>query len=78
MKRYLIFSCDNYYPSGGIDDFKCDLDSKEEVVECIREYSFQESDNIYILDTKTRMKWHFYKANPYDVEVFMQDSTSFV
>lgn len=30
MKRYLLFSGQCYYPSGGIDDFNGDFDSFEE------------------------------------------------
>ena len=27
MKRYLIFAYNNYYPSGGMEDFVSDIDS---------------------------------------------------
>jgi hypothetical protein len=30
VKRYLLFYGDNYYPSGGWDDFKGDFDSVDE------------------------------------------------
>jgi hypothetical protein len=31
MKRYLLFAGDNYYPTGGWEDFICDGDSIEEL-----------------------------------------------
>lgn len=30
MKRYLLFAGDNYYPSGGVNDFVMDYDTVEE------------------------------------------------
>lgn len=29
MKRYLLFICSEYYPSGGFNDFYCDGDNLE-------------------------------------------------
>ena len=36
MKRYLTFYGAAYYPSGGMDDFIGDFDTKEEAIECIK------------------------------------------
>lgn len=32
MKRFLVFKGNNYYPCGGMDDFKGDYDSLKEAV----------------------------------------------
>ena len=32
MKRFLLFSGWNYYPSGGVDDFNGSFDTKEEAI----------------------------------------------
>lgn len=32
MKRYLAFSGEQYYPSGGMEDFKRDFDTEEEAM----------------------------------------------
>ena len=37
MKRYLVFLGENYYPSGGMDDFLNDFDTPEECKKAIRE-----------------------------------------
>lgn len=36
MKQYLAFYGAVYYPSGGMDDFIGDFDTKEEAIECIK------------------------------------------
>lgn len=33
MKRYLVFGYDQYYPSGGWNDFKADFDTQEDAEE---------------------------------------------
>jgi hypothetical protein len=33
MKRFLLFKGDNYYPSGGMDDFQGDFDTREEALQ---------------------------------------------
>ena len=79
MKRYLIFTYDNYYPMGGFEDFKCDFDSKEEVVKYIKERNLEEEDYLDIVDIETRMMWHFHRG--FDSESFvqfMQDSERLV
>ena len=53
MKRYLLFCFDDYYPSGGWNDFVKDADTKEEL---ILEMANQKSpkDNYHIVDTQTK------------------------
>lgn len=62
MKRYLLFGGNNYYPSGGAEDFINDFDSIEETNQCIIQRSseekefFTECDIWYnILDTENRI-----------------------
>ncbi len=45
MKRYLLFSGDLYYPSGGADDFVGDFDTLQEV-----------EDHMFLHHTKDRAK----------------------
>lgn len=33
MKRFLVFSFDQYYPGGGMNDFEGEFDSEEEIDE---------------------------------------------
>ena len=33
MKRFLLFAGDNYYPAGGMEDFKGDFDTVDEALE---------------------------------------------
>ena len=53
MKRFLLFCFDSYYPSGGMNDFVKDADTKEEL---ILERANQKSpkDNYHIVDTQTK------------------------
>ena len=55
MKRYMVFACLSYYPSGGMNDFKGDFDSLEDEsylnhVEKLRE----SNDHIHVYDTELR------------------------
>lgn len=36
LKAYLVFAGDDYYPAGGWDDFKADVDTYKEAVEIAR------------------------------------------
>lgn len=65
MKRYLAFYGAVYYPSGGMDDFIGDFDTKEEAIEGIQKHHKEESysgtweyawANVY--DTKDRIEVH--------------------
>lgn len=38
MKRYLLFAGSCYYPSGGIEDFIKDFDTKEEAISFTKNY----------------------------------------
>jgi hypothetical protein len=42
MKRFLVFSFDKYYPSGGAQDFKASFETKEQAME----YALSLDDNI--------------------------------
>lgn len=37
MKHYLLFAGSNYYPSGGMQDYKGDFDSVEEAITHFKE-----------------------------------------
>ena len=78
MKRYLIFSYDNYYPMGGFEDFKCDFDTKEEVIRYIKEHNLKEEDYLCVVDIQTREMWDFHSGNRYDSKMLVQDSTHLV
>jgi hypothetical protein len=48
MKRYLVFCGDSYYPSGGMNDFAGDADTREEY--------------LAIVALKTCDWWHVYDS----------------
>jgi len=62
MKRYLTFYGAVYYPSGGMDDFIGDFDTKEEAIEFIRVTNMKEDDGDFeynwanVYDTKDRIE----------------------
>jgi hypothetical protein len=37
MERYLIFTYKTYYPSGGMEDFICSIDSLDNLKEILKE-----------------------------------------
>jgi len=45
MKQYLAFYGDSYYPSGGMDDFVGDYDTKEEAIESIEKAHLKHRPN---------------------------------
>lgn len=52
MKRFLVFTYDTYYPTGGVNDLSGDVDSLEEA------YALATGmDCADILDTKTGASW---------------------
>jgi (2Fe-2S) ferredoxin len=56
MKRYLLFSGDHYYPSGGWKDFCGDYDSAEEAVQylkekCLKDY-YMSGSWYHVVDTQ--------------------------
>jgi len=56
MKRYLIFAYNNYYPSGGMQDFVSDIDNLlllEDILKDIKEDLFHVYDTLeykYIIE----------------------------
>lgn len=46
MKRYLVFTYDDYYPSGGFNDFKLQTDNLE-----LAKYVCDDAENGHVLDT---------------------------
>ena len=56
MKRYWLFMCNEYYPNGGMNDYKGDYDSIEECKERMIEVNKKwEYDHYHILDTENKM-----------------------
>lgn len=53
MKRYLVFSDENYYPGGGWNDFKSDYDSKEEAIESAKAWGRKHDYWAHVVDTWT-------------------------
>ena len=47
MKRYMVFSGEDYYPNGGMEDFDKDFDIIEEAIEFAKK---QKGDWIQIYD----------------------------
>lgn len=62
MKQYLAFYGAVYYPSGGMDDFIGDFDTKEEAIKFIRATNMKEDGGDFelnwanVYDTKNRIK----------------------
>lgn len=56
MKRYLIFMFDNYYPTGGANDFIGSAENKEEIKTKVINYYksaiYGNRENLNIMDTK--------------------------
>jgi hypothetical protein len=52
MKRYLMFTFDTYYPSGGEGDFCGDFDSIQEAISAWKNQQFRR-EFCEILDTET-------------------------
>lgn len=50
MKRFLVFSGDNYYPQGGFDDFRSDHDTIEEAKQAAESAN---GDWAQVADTQT-------------------------
>ena len=55
MKRYFLFSYDNYYPSGGMNDFINHFEKFEEAKEEAKKAPFE---NIQIFDIFTGEVFH--------------------
>lgn len=55
MKRFLLFSYDYYYPSGGWDDFREDFDSHDGAMEYIKDNDNKFGYDVYeVVDTITK------------------------
>jgi len=63
MKQFLAFYGATYYPSGGMDDFVGDFDSKDDAIEAINKKIIEDSpyDN-------DETRWHYAWAHVYDTE----------
>ena len=59
MKRFLVFMFKDYYPEGGVGDFKGLADNMKEIkeiIETVLKETENEQHNINILDSKTMQK----------------------
>ena len=63
MKRYLAFTGDAYYPSGGMNDFLDDFDSKESAILAIEK---NVKDEMY--HETIALQWKYTWAHIYDTE----------
>lgn len=54
MKRYLVFSGDDYYPCGGMDDFEIDFDNEDEALERASTYDMEGFKWCHVYDTVKR------------------------
>jgi len=59
MKRFMIFAGENYYPSGGMNDFVGEFDT---ISQCIIRLSKRRADWWNILDTQTKQVYNNYQA----------------
>jgi hypothetical protein len=48
--EYMLFAFDNYYPVGGINDFKCYFNYPEEIFEISKKYECLQIVRIFDLD----------------------------
>lgn len=53
IKRYLIFSGDAYYPSGGWEDFDTSFDDLDEVANYIKKFKGEHFKWCHVYDTNT-------------------------
>ena len=59
MKRYLLFAGYDYYPSGGMDDFKNDFDTIDEAIQYAKA---NKDDWQHIYDQQERKEvWNNYE-----------------
>jgi hypothetical protein len=55
MKRFLLFSGDEYYPCGGMNDFKGDYDTLDEAKDALIKIALDgDADWGHIYDTLTK------------------------
>lgn len=56
MKRFLVFECYTYYPSGGLSDLVYQSDSFEDIVDGVENGNFEQDGDyleIQLLDTES-------------------------
>ena len=59
MKRYLVFAYDNYYPSGGWNDFRRAFDSLDEArayAQALYDEYPKDCDNVQVIDSTTQQE----------------------
>ena len=56
MKRFLVFCCEHYYPSGGWDDLDEAFDTLEEAHYYIDKMPKSPRETVYIVDLETMEK----------------------
>jgi len=65
LKRYLLFAYDDYYPSGGMNDFVSSFDSLDEIEDfiktrmSIKDWSYDQENNKHV-------DYNYYIGNEYD------------
>ena len=57
-KRYWLFSCDTYYPAGGLNDIADTFDDLEEAKVAMENESEQWLCALYIFDNETHEQIH--------------------
>jgi hypothetical protein len=63
MKRFLVFGYDNWYPSGGWDDFRGEFDTLEEAKDFADKLA---TDHAHIIDIQGRMNYDRQHSRAYD------------
>jgi hypothetical protein len=56
MKRYMVFAGHMHYPSGGIDDFVCDTENKEEAFKIAEKEKDGDYGWAHVYDTTNKEK----------------------
>ncbi len=53
MKRFLLFKCDRYYPSGGWGDFAGSFDSISDSMEFLADNPLNTKGEIHLVDSES-------------------------
>ena len=64
MKRFFAFCGDNYYPSGGMDDFIGDFDTVEEAISAVT----AKVENDFPDDERKAYQWRYHWAHIWDCQ----------
>lgn len=70
MKRFAVFACDYYYPSGGMGDFQKSFDTAQEAKEWVKEEKAKPRYPHLVSSTKKTDDWaktKFGKFDSYDI-----------